>query len=111
VSVIRQTTWALGFQLVDPITGVPIDLTGATARMTIRNAAGEIVLELDETNGITVGTNTGFVDFEVTPAQTAALALQRHTYNLDATVGSRTYAVARGNIKVLDNTNIPDPAP
>lgn len=110
VEVIRQTTWALGFQCLDPITGVPINLTGATAQMTIRDAAGNIVLELDENDGITLGTTTGFVDFEVTPAQTAALAVQRHSYNLDVTIGTKTESVARGTIKVIDNNNIPDPA-
>ena len=108
VEVIRQTTWALGFQQIDD-DGVAIDLTSATAKMTIRNAAGDIVLELDETDGITLGTTNGFIDFEVTPEQTAAWAVQRHTYNLDVTLGTETFSVARGTIRVIDNANIPDP--
>lgn len=107
LEVIRQTTCSLGFQCLDD-DGVAINLTGATSKMTIRNAAGEVVLQLDETDGITLGGANGFVDFEITPAQTAALALQRHTYNLDVTIATEIDSVARGNIKVLDNTNIPD---
>lgn len=107
VELIRQTTLKLSLQWLDG-DGVAIDNTTATAAMTIRDASGEIVLTLDETDGITLGGTNGFVDVEITPAQSAAFALQRHTYNLDINTGSETRPLAYGKITVRDNANIPD---
>jgi hypothetical protein len=105
VELIRQTTWKAGFQWLDG-DGVAIDITGATATLTIRDAAGAEILTLDETDGITLGGLNGFVDVEITSAQTAAFPLQRLSYNLDINTGSETRPLAYGKITVRDNANI-----
>lgn len=106
VEMIRQTTFAVSLQWLDG-DGVANDVSSSTAKMTIKDAAGNIILTLTDGDGITLGGVNGFVDVEITPEQTAAFPLQRLSFNLDISTGSETRPLAYGKITVRDNTNIP----
>lgn len=107
--IIRGTTWEQGLQMLSA-DGVAVDLTGSTAKLTIRNAAGESLLVLTDGDGITLGGATGNVDILLTAEQTAALPLQKLSYNLDITEPDTitTQPVARGTMQMINNTNLPD---
>ena len=103
--LIQGATYNLSLQMLGS-DSVATDLTGATAKLTIKTAADVVVLVLTDTSGITLGTTNGFVDVEYTATQTALFPLLRLTYNLDVTLGTEVTPVARGNYKVIKNTNI-----
>jgi hypothetical protein len=105
VELIRGTTLKVQLQWLDG-DGVAIDNTGMGSTLTIRDASGNVILTLDETDGIALGGTNGFVDVEITPAQSAAFPLQRLSYNHDINTGSETRPLAYGKITVRDNTNI-----
>lgn len=72
---IRQgATWVLSFEWLDG-EGLPIDLTGCTARMQLRRNYGTpVLLELSTTSGqLVLGGATGIIDLVVDAATTAAL--------------------------------------
>ncbi|MEN6584712.1 MAG: hypothetical protein ABFE02_01495 [Sulfuricella sp.] len=67
-------------------TGVPIDLTGCTARMQVRaeTSAPIVLLELTtENGGITLGGTAGIIDFYVGATTTAAFTWERGVFDLE----------------------------
>jgi hypothetical protein len=60
------------FTYIDETTNLPIDLTGFQANLQVRGAYGSpfILLELDETSGITLGGITGDITITFTPNMT-----------------------------------------
>jgi hypothetical protein len=65
--------------------GDPIDLTGYTARMQIREtyASPTPLVSLTTGSGITLEAADGVVNVEITADQTAALAARRGVYDLE----------------------------
>lgn len=93
VSLYRGDTWSRVWSPKDP-SGVPIDLTGATARLHLRDKVGALVLEASTANGrlvIAPGTITlevAFADMELPPGT--------YRFDLEVTYASgrrRTYEV------------------
>ncbi len=72
--------------------GVPVNLTGYTAKMEIRDpAAGGVdpaAVTLEDGSGITLGTTGGDIALEVDSAATAALPLGKYDYDLRLTSGT-----------------------
>lgn len=67
----RGSTW--NFNLVRKFEGVPIDLTGQTARSIFRTESvdGTVLLTLDSLTGLTIPTPAnGTMQFSLTPLQT-----------------------------------------
>lgn len=78
----RVFTWKIGTLLAS----VPVDLTGCTARMQLREEVDSdaVLLELTTTNNrIALGGAAGTVTFALTAADTAALAFTRAVYDLE----------------------------
>lgn len=72
---------------------VPVDLTGATARMQIRATleAPEVLLELTTTNGgITLGGVDGTVTLRIEATATAALTWRTGVYDLEVEFADHT---------------------
>ncbi|HEY9471113.1 MAG TPA: hypothetical protein VIQ76_16020 [Propionibacteriaceae bacterium] len=80
--LVRGTRWEDSFQLVDQVTGTPVDLTGIIgltmrARLTI---SSPILLELSTDNGRLIVTTaaTGSVDIQVDSADTLLFPENSH---------------------------------
>ena len=66
------------------IDGTPVDLTGYTAKMQIRRTTNaEPILQLTESDGITLGGNAGTIRIKRSPAQTALLIAGLHVWDLE----------------------------
>lgn len=66
--------------------GVPIDITGYTARMQIRQTVGSVGFEVElttENGGITLGGALGTVDLLISATATAALDFLAAVYDLE----------------------------
>jgi len=65
----------------------PVDLSGYTARMQVRpqlsSPDADIILELDETDGITLGGSEGSILIEVDAATTSTLNFSSAVYDLE----------------------------
>lgn len=67
-------------------TGVPVDLTGATARMHIRStlkAATPLLVLTTENNRILLGGNTGTITLELSAEITAGISWLNGVYDLE----------------------------
>jgi hypothetical protein len=78
---VKSLTWKAG----DP-TPVPVDITGFTARMQLRQTvtSSTVLLELTtENGGITLGGVLGTINIAATAVQTAALTQKSAVYDLE----------------------------
>ncbi len=82
--------------------GDPINLTNYTARMTVRDAYGGLVLiTLTESAGITLGGGTGLITIRIEAAVTATFAAGNYVYDLLTISGAGTaLKPIRGEFKV-----------
>ena len=83
-SYIEQFVWKTGTQ----VSSTPIDLTGCTARMQIRESidSPDVLLELSTLNGgITLGTTDGLVTISIPFEDTAAMTFHKGRYDLELT--------------------------
>lgn len=96
-------TWEPG-TITASISGTPIDFTGYTAKMEIRNAiSNDVALTLQNGDGITLS-SVGVITIVMTAAQTSDLN-GRYNYDLEITDASskkRTYTY--GTIGVTSDT-------
>ena len=83
--------------------GVPLDLTGSTARMQVRDEAGALLDELSTANGrIALGGSAGTVDVLFPASVTAAIVAESGVYDLEITPPTgpdETWKLARGRVK------------
>jgi len=69
----------------------PVDLTGATARMQVRDKpGGELLLELSTANGGLTMTGAGTIDRAISAAATAAITWAEGVYDLEVTYADGT---------------------
>ena len=83
--IIEQgATWRLSLTWKDSA-GAPIDLTGYTARMQVRQAYGaaDALLSLSNGTGITLGPSAGVITLTASATQTAAIAARNGVYDLE----------------------------
>lgn len=66
----------------------PVDLTGCTARMFIRDASGELLLELTTENDRLVIAAPGRLIITLTAAETAAITWTQGRYDLELTMSN-----------------------
>ncbi len=94
----HQITW------VDSTTGVPIDLTGYTAKMEARRkVGGTILMAATETSGLVLGGVAGTIDILLTPAQTN-VAFRDNVYDLEATSpASVVTTLTQGDFTVIQD--------
>jgi molybdopterin-binding protein len=94
-TLFREIAWLDG-------TGVPVDLTGFTARMQIRPSinSDEIIHELTTENGeITIIPLTGVIRIEVSPVVTSSLT-QRGVYDLELVNGTDVFRLLQGHVRI-----------
>ena len=94
----KVSTWMAG---TPP---VPVDLTGCTARMHVRDAvaSADVLLALTTENGrITLGGTAGTVTLQLSAAETAAITWQRGVYDLEIVHANATVRrLLAGTIKL-----------
>jgi DNA-binding IclR family transcriptional regulator len=93
VKLYRGDTWTRAWLLTDEA-GAAIDLTGATARLQVRDQAGNVVVSASTTDGrITITPAAGRIDMTV-PYSATGLAPGSYRFDLEVTHASslrRTY--------------------
>jgi hypothetical protein len=90
--------------VVSPATvGTPVDLSGYTARMQIRQsvASTDTLLELTtEDGGITLGGTDGTITLAIDAADTAAVTWTSGVWDLEMVIGDSVTRLLYGRIKV-----------
>lgn len=86
------------------IDGIPVNLTGASARMEVRKKASDSSVVLTATPFITLGGTAGTVDLNI-PAQTLAAIAPRsgessYVYDLEIVIGGTVTALLAGRFFV-----------
>jgi len=88
----------------------PVNITGYTARMKIRNFKGDggsALAEWDTDTEITiVNGSLGLIRIAVTAAATAALSFNRAVYDLELVDGDDVYCIMEGNVTLNKEVTI-----
>lgn len=80
INVGESVSWAL---IVKDETGAAYNLTGYGAKSQIRSYPnGDLILELSNTNGRLIVSDTGRIDVSISPAATSGLQPQQAKYDL-----------------------------
>lgn len=85
--------------------GVPINLTGFTAKMQLRKEYNSVIADLTLTTGgggIVITGATGVVDVAITAAQTGTLEPTFYVYDLELISGSNISRLIQGQITVAE---------
>jgi hypothetical protein len=85
--------------------GDPVDLTGCTACMDIRETkdAGAVIKTIDSDSGITLGGAAGTIDLEISAADTRDMSFTKAYYDLELYPGgllSETIRIMEGKVKL-----------
>lgn len=113
--ITEGTDFTQSFLYADSSTGLPIDLSGFTADMKLKEnmngtydgyANGAFVLELSTTlTGITLGGTSGLVTISFTADQTTGLVWNRAVYNLVLTTPQgKRIPFMNGFVTILSDT-------
>ena len=88
LKVFQGASW--DYTLTWKVDDALVDLGGFTARLHARPSISSdtVVLDLDETNGITLGGSAGTIVLTRSAAQTAALAPGKYVYDLELISGT-----------------------
>jgi hypothetical protein len=90
-------------QLTYRIDGDPVDLTGYTARMQVRenHASKNIVVDINTQNsGITLGGEEGTIDLFINDQDTELIFPKKYVYDLEIASSSEVYRILEGNFIV-----------
>lgn len=91
VKLIRGDTWQRAWEIKDA-SGAAVDLTGASARLHVRDALGVIQMQASTTDGrLTLQPTAGRIDL-VMPKEVTAIPPANYRYDLEVTfpTGVRT---------------------
>lgn len=90
----RGDTWKRAWIAKDS-TGAVIDLTGATARLHVRDSGGTLVLNYTQADALTITELSGRIDLEAPYADMEGLAPGTYSFDLEVTLAGvrRTYEV------------------
>lgn len=100
----QGSVWTVTFVYKDDA-GVPIDLTGFTAAMQVRQNydSAEADLTLTTSNGgITITGATGTIVVSATATQTGALDPGYYVYDLELASGANIFRLVQGQIVVAE---------
>lgn len=92
----RQLTWF-------DDAGLPVNLTGWTAKMQLRTKASSetVLLELTHTGGITLGGTNGTILIQINNTTTASFGFVSAVYDLELTSGSgQVTRLLQGSVSV-----------
>lgn len=96
----RTLGWRVG--------GLPVDITGFTARLEGRRTPSQpvpdFVLTSDPGGGITMGGSNGRIDVNITPSGSSELKSGIYFYWLDINTGSEVTRLLEGRVTVKEGT-------
>ena len=96
----RTLGWRVG--------GLPVDITGFTAKLegrkTLTQPVPDFVLTSDPGGGIVMGKADGRIDINVTPAGSSELKSGIYFYWLDINTGSEVTRLLEGRVTVKEGT-------
>jgi hypothetical protein len=100
ISVYKGTTFTLS--PVWKIDNLPVDLTGYSADLQVRDVSNNLITSMSTSNGrATISAGLGQVTVTLTATQTAALTANTYTYALNLTAPDSTvYQILNGNFTV-----------
>ena len=102
ITVYNGTTFALS--PVWKVDNLPVNLTGYSAKMQVRDISGNLIVELSTANGkITITPALGQVNLALTATQTASGTLAAGNYNYDLNLtdsASNVYKILEGAFAV-----------
>ncbi len=84
-------------------TGLPVNLTGYTARMQVRatiDSASTLLSLTTENGGISLGGTAGTVTITASATQTAAVAAGCYVYDIELVIGSTVVRLVQGQFTV-----------
>lgn len=90
-------------QITYTIDDVPVNLTGYTARMQVResHASPVVVLELTTENGrITLGGAAGTIDIDIEYTATTDIKPKKYVYDLELVYSTNVYRLIEGDFIV-----------
>ena len=101
----QDTTFTFVVEYKDPDDNI-IDLTGATAKMQVRDATGQkLAFTLTSpSGGITINGSEGMVTVRMTPTQTKKLFFPKSVYDLIITDSNLVKTKLLGGFITLDRT-------
>ena len=84
------------------IAGIPVDLTGYSARMQIRpfHYSEDILVNLTNGSGITLGASAGTITVLIDPSSTVNIPAGDYVYDLELVTGSNVYRLVEGKFIV-----------
>jgi hypothetical protein len=96
ITVYQGTTFTLS--PIWKIDNLPVNLTGYTAKMQVRDISGNLIVELSTSNGkIVITPALGQIAMTLTATQTAALTVGNYNYDLNLTdTASNVYKILEG---------------
>jgi len=101
-TVEQGTTCVLTFKWLS--NGAPVNLTGATAKMQIRETASSttVLWEMSTANGrLSIAEALGEITLTITPTQSTAFTWTFGKYDLEiTTAGGTVYRLVRGTVSV-----------
>jgi hypothetical protein len=105
VKLYRGDTWTRAWELRDAA-GNPIDLTGASARLQVRDATGAVVISASTTDGrITLTPASGRIDMSV-PYSATGLAPGPYRFDLEVThAGGMRRTYEQDTLVVLEDVS------
>ena len=107
ITVVNGTTFQLS--PVWKVDNLPVDLTGYTAAMQVRDISSNLIVELTISNGkISIASALGQINLTLTATQTSAANLPagNYTYALNLTSsGGIVYQILTGNFIVTASVN------
>jgi len=102
ITIINGTTFTIA--PIWQVDNLPVNLTGYTADMQVRDVSNNLVVELSTANGkAVISPALGQTTFTLTPTQTSAdnLPVGNYTYAFNLTDGSfNTYQILNGAFNV-----------
>jgi len=106
IDIVQGKTWNAKFRYLSRCSSgrkpAPIDLSGYTARMVIRECKDDSALLLDlttENGGITLSAS-GLIELEATATQTSNLTAGDGVYEIELYTGSDVIGFATGKAKI-----------
>jgi len=84
------------------VDNLPVDLTGYSAAMQVRDVSNNLITEISTANGrATINAALGTINLTLTATQTAALAVGSYSYDLNLTSpGLIVYKILQGSFVV-----------
>ena len=106
IEIVQGKTWEAKFRYLSRCSSgrkpSPIDLSGYTARMVVRECAEDSasLLDLTTSNGGITLSALGVIELEATPTQTSNLTVGEGVYEIELYTGSNVIGFASGLVKV-----------